>query len=389
MLTIVVVSAFVIQRKELLKYALLSSAQGMPYLACILFQPEKIDSNITSMEHHRLLYPMAATAMPASVMPPDNHTIRIDKESVQHMHALIQSAVKDIAGTDADGIQIDDPLMTSGINSTRAVALTTQLEQTLGVSLPATLVFDYPSIKEISEHIMESFPGSMTSPVMAAPAVADAAHPRTTSHAAASKLVTAAVHELLGGLGDTTHIASNTPLMNAGLNSTAAVALTSTLESSLGVALPPTLVFDYPSIDSIVDYLVDGNLVPSAASAVPAVPPVAAAAAAAANDCCATQVPCHHFRPSTLVQPAKSAPALFKEKHDAIVIAATAHRLPGDPLNHHMEGKQKRSSCSMLQHAGIYTHKLPNAAVHVYLLHFTYLERLPQLLFALKTCRGC
>ncbi len=42
---------------------------------------------------------------------------------------------------------------------------------------------------------------------------------------------------------------------HAGLNSTAAVALTSTLEARLGIALPPTLAFDYPSAQEMAEYL--------------------------------------------------------------------------------------------------------------------------------------
>ncbi len=40
-----------------------------------------------------------------------------------------------------------------------------------------------------------------------------------------------------------------------GLNSIAAVSLTSTLEARLGIQLPPTLAFDFPTITAMVEYI--------------------------------------------------------------------------------------------------------------------------------------
>jgi hypothetical protein len=48
------------------------------------------------------------------------------------------------------------------------------------------------------------------------------------------------------------------PLLSAGLlNSTAAVQFTAALETAFGARLPATLVFDYPSLSAIADYIMD------------------------------------------------------------------------------------------------------------------------------------
>lgn len=66
-------------------------------------------------------------------------------------------------------------------------------------------------------------------------------------------------------------VAADAPLMDSGLDSLGAVEFRSSLEARLSVQLPPTLVFDYPSLSAIVGYLDDTlaaqqQLVPAAAA---------------------------------------------------------------------------------------------------------------------------
>ena len=73
--------------------------------------------------------------------------------------------------------------------------------------------------------------------------------------------VQAATQAVIGGsLGDTQ------PLMAGGLDSLGAVELRNSLQSQLGLQLPSTLVFDYPTITALVDFLC-----PQLQRAVPAV----------------------------------------------------------------------------------------------------------------------
>merc|ERR1712048_122894 len=62
----------------------------------------------------------------------------------------------------------------------------------------------------------------------------------------------------MGIVGDDEDIEIDTPLMQAGLTSNTAVTLRDELSQELpGINLPPTLLFDYPSIQGISDFIVE------------------------------------------------------------------------------------------------------------------------------------
>merc|ERR1719412_2922626 len=75
--------------------------------------------------------------------------------------AVIKAKVMEIAlritGAEDGEIDADTPLMEAGLTSNSALILRDELSQELpGVSLPVTLVFDYPSIAAMSDLIVES-----------------------------------------------------------------------------------------------------------------------------------------------------------------------------------------------------------------------------------------
>lgn len=65
-----------------------------------------------------------------------------------------------------------------------------------------------------------------------------------------AKVVEQTLESILGR-----HVSRNEPLVAAGLDSIGTVEVQTRLERATRVHLPPTLVFDYPTMDAIVDYL--------------------------------------------------------------------------------------------------------------------------------------
>ncbi|GLI63381.1 hypothetical protein VaNZ11_006293, partial [Volvox africanus] len=65
----------------------------------------------------------------------------------------VAAAVRGVVGS---SVSPDAPLMSSGLDSLGAVELRNALEGRLQVSLPSTLVFDYPTIDAISALVASS-----------------------------------------------------------------------------------------------------------------------------------------------------------------------------------------------------------------------------------------
>lgn len=58
-------------------------------------------------------------------------------------------------GTDEDEVEMDSPLMDMGLDSLSAISFREALVQTSGLKLPASLVFDYPSLQAIAQFMVE------------------------------------------------------------------------------------------------------------------------------------------------------------------------------------------------------------------------------------------
>ncbi|CAJ1359923.1 unnamed protein product [Effrenium voratum] len=91
--------------------------------------------------------PMAASAAGPAVPK------GLDPDMVQ---TKLMSVVEQVAGGD-DEVHLDTPLMESGLDSLSAVAFRNELSKTFqGIgALPAALMFDYPSVRAITEHIVD------------------------------------------------------------------------------------------------------------------------------------------------------------------------------------------------------------------------------------------
>ncbi|PSC67203.1 type I polyketide synthase [Micractinium conductrix] len=92
---------------------------------------------------------------------------------------------------------------------------------------------------------------SATVPVAAVPAPEAALIDSRHKLELATAKVRAAVTKVLGGV----EVAASTPLMTAGLDSLGALDLRKELSGVFGVDLPATLMFDYPTIETMAEEL--------------------------------------------------------------------------------------------------------------------------------------
>lgn len=65
---------------------------------------------------------------------------------------LIQK-ISDSTGVLAKQIDIDTTFADFGLDSRTAVSISSELERMLGRELPPTLIWDFPTIKEVTQHL--------------------------------------------------------------------------------------------------------------------------------------------------------------------------------------------------------------------------------------------
>ena len=81
----------------------------------------------------------------------------------------ISTVVRDVLGSDVDP---DQPLMEAGLDSLAAVELRNELGATLGLDLPATLMFDHPTVTALAAFVhdeLQARSGGVVRTVSAAP----------------------------------------------------------------------------------------------------------------------------------------------------------------------------------------------------------------------------
>eukprot|EP00435_Cladocopium_sp_Y103_P015586 s3857_g3.t2 len=160
--------------------------------------------------------------------------VRKKKSSVNAdaLRQKVRNVVSEIVGMDA--LQDDTPLMQSGLTSQSAVLLRNALSTEIpGSSLPFTLMFDYPSISDLSAFFVESAGGEEEE---VEEWVEDPSAGRQVAQARSGpspdelrKQVRDVVAEIVG-MDD---LVDDTPLMQAGLTSQSAVLLRNSLSKEL------------------------------------------------------------------------------------------------------------------------------------------------------------
>merc|ERR1712032_1149949 len=73
--------------------------------------------------------------------------------SLQHVTNVVQNVTSNIV--DADTIGLDDSLMDSGMDSLSAINFRNTLTKELNLKLPGTLMFDFPTMRGVAEHLYE------------------------------------------------------------------------------------------------------------------------------------------------------------------------------------------------------------------------------------------
>ena len=161
---------------------------------------------------------------------------------------VIIRGVRSLLGVDVgQEIDLGAPLMEMGLDSLASTDLVRQLSKELDMELPPTLLFDYPTVNELSDHLAK-----LVSPEDQTPVQKHTKQDNTKSEVV--QVITRVVRLLLSVDADQ-EIDADAPLMEMGLDSLASTELVQQLSQELDVQLPPTLLFDYPTVNELRDHL--------------------------------------------------------------------------------------------------------------------------------------
>lgn len=183
--------------------------------------------------------------------------------------AEIEKLVFEVAyDSGIDGTIDKDTILTdAGLDSLSSVGFRNGLAKALGIKLPASLVFDYPTVRQIVEMVIEEIgvpepppPAQIATTVVqntpgvpvaaAAPAVPE--KPKVDP-----AVVEALVFEVAADTGVEGGLELDTPLTDAGLDSLSSVAFRNTLQTKVGFKLAASLVFDYTTVRQVTAFLVE------------------------------------------------------------------------------------------------------------------------------------
>eukprot|EP00951_Prasinocladus_malaysianus_P036164 scaffold378578_cov50-Prasinocladus_malaysianus.AAC.2 len=142
---------------------------------------------------------------------------------------VILAGVEAIAG---ESVQNDTPFSAAGIDSLSTSELQQYLKMQLDLDLPATVFFDFPSAKALAEHISTKLSS------------------KTSSKPDVQSLILASLEEIVGNAVPVDEVFSN-----VGIDSLSAADLRDSLNSNLGMSLPATALFDYPTAATLAVYI--------------------------------------------------------------------------------------------------------------------------------------
>ena len=81
------------------------------------------------------------------------------RERRSHLMTHIQTEIADVLGYDSpDEIALDQPLADLGVDSLMAVELANQLEHSLGPTIPASFLFEHPTLEGLVNYLIEQIP---------------------------------------------------------------------------------------------------------------------------------------------------------------------------------------------------------------------------------------
>ena len=85
---------------------------------------------------------------------------QLNRESLAALKAQVQKTIEQaVTDTIGQSIDMESPLMEAGVDSLASSELVNKINDDMGVSLAPTILFDYPTIQDLTEHLVHMLKG--------------------------------------------------------------------------------------------------------------------------------------------------------------------------------------------------------------------------------------
>jgi acyl carrier protein len=113
-----------------------------------------LDGTLSVVDQSTLEIGEAVATGQTSMLPDLIMSVAADQRP-KLLRSYLRRRLADVLGLKALDLGPDQPLGVLGLTSVQAVELSARLEQDAGVELPATLIYDYPTLRSLAELVLE------------------------------------------------------------------------------------------------------------------------------------------------------------------------------------------------------------------------------------------
>lgn len=188
---------------------------------------------------------------------------------VDYICDYLGNLVKSTTGKGIDKKHYKNNLMDYGIESAKLIDIVEKLEQNFSIELNPTIMFEYPSIFELSAYLNNEYPDLYKSVIKEdsklsaeKPSLLLNDHDENMDFDNKNIDLNSKLNEYISGLVlkiSGKEIRKNdykTNLMDFGIESSQLINIVELIEKELSVELNPTVLFEYPSIKELSDYII-------------------------------------------------------------------------------------------------------------------------------------
>ncbi|WNO11561.1 beta-ketoacyl synthase N-terminal-like domain-containing protein [Teredinibacter sp. KSP-S5-2] len=207
-----------------------------------------------------LSQPQSDTTASSSVVAVEKTESAVAAITLAQVQSELKTSLAKALYMDSDKIHADKPFTDLGLDSIVGVEWVNELKKQYGIALPATIVYDYPNLKDFS-HYIHSILSTNTSSVNVPPVKVETPTPQPES-VSLSVSSDQLIHELKESLATALYMSVESiridkPFIELGLDSIIGVEWVNALKKQYGLSLPATVVYDYPNIVEFARYLAD------------------------------------------------------------------------------------------------------------------------------------